>query len=116
MLFRSYLEITPDKNSAELNVCDSIDYSNPKHMKNALLLKPSERISSDFNIIAYDVQNALDTLEKEGKLSEYEIELIDLYRISVSNIDFVAKELNKHRMQIYRDLDKIVAKLIKKIN
>lgn len=111
-----YVEISPDKCSAEIDLCGSMDYSNPTHVKNALLLKPSDRVSTDFNIIAYDIQRAIEGLIADGQLTEYEIELIELYRVSVSNMVYVAKELNKHRKQVYRDLDKIVHKITKKLS
>ena len=107
-----YIEISPNKCSSEVNVCDNIDYSNPLHIKNALLLRPSEKISTDFNIVAYDMQKAVQALRCKGELTDYEMELLELYRSSVSNMTYVAKELNKHHKQVYRDLDKIIAKVI----
>ena len=114
--FTPRIEISPDKCCSELNLCDNMDYSNVVHVKNALLIYPSERISNEFNIIAYDIQKAINDLKLEGKLSAYELKLIDLYRKTVSNIKICSKELNKHRTQIYRDLDRIVEKICKKLN
>ena len=110
------IEIEAEKCPSELNLCDSIDYTNAEHMKIALLLTPSERISSDFNIIAYDIQKAVDRLYEKGILGEYEMELIDTYRSSNCNMSYVARELNKHKTQVYRDLDKVVNHIIKEIN
>lgn len=114
--FLPRVEIAPEKCSTALNLCEQIDYSNKNHIKNALLLIPSENISSDFNIIAYDIQKAIDILKKEKKLSSYELELIDLYRRTVSNMSTCSIELNKHKTQIYRDLDKIIDKILEKLN
>ena len=114
--FTPTIEIDPPKCSSELNLCENIDYSNMDHVKNALLLFPSERLSTEFNIIAYDIQKAINILKSEGQLSTYELNLIDLYRKTVSNINICSKELKKHRTQIYRDLDKIVEKICKKLN
>lgn len=110
------IEIDPDKCSPESNLCDNIDYKDAVHVKYALLLKPNERISNDFNIIAYDIQQAIDKLTQQGDLNDYEIELIDTYRSSNYNMQYISKEMKKHKTQIYRDIDRIVMKIIKIIN
>ncbi|GAA0071678.1 hypothetical protein UT300003_32030 [Clostridium sardiniense] len=110
------VEIEAEKCPSENNLCDSIDYTNVEHMKMALLLTPSERISSDFNIIAYDIQKAVDRLYEKGIFGEYEIELIDIYRSSNCNMSYVARELDKHKTQVYRDFDKVIEHIIKEIN
>lgn len=110
------IEIEAEKCPSEVNLCDSIDYTNIEHIKMALLLMPSERISTDFNIIAYDIQKAIEKLQEKGIFGEYETELIDVYRCSNCNISYVARELDKHKTQVYRDLDKIVKHIIKELN
>ena len=110
------VEIDADKCPSELNVCDSIDYSNKEHMRMALLLNPSERVNTDFNIIAYDIQKAIDRLYKKKNLTDDDIEFIEIYRSLSGNMTSISKELNRHKTQVYRDLEKILKKIIKEIN
>lgn len=116
---KSYLPricIEPDKCGAIVDLCNNIDYSNREHIKNALLLIPSESISTDFNIVAYDIQTAIKRLIEKSKLSTYEVALINNYRKTVSNMSLCARIMQKHKTQIYRDLYKIVDKIIKELN
>lgn len=114
--FLPRIEITPDKCPSNYDLCNQIDYKNREHIRCALLLIPSESISTDFNIIAYDIQKAIEKLIKKSELSRYEINLINTYRRNVSNMSVCSIELNKHKTQVYRDLYKIVDKIMEELN
>ena len=115
--FTPFVEIKCDKcPTSKTDFCENLDYKNSEHVKVALLLHNNDSVKQDLNIIAYDINVAIKRLIKMDMLSSYDLDLIDSYRFFKGNIKRVAEDLEKHRQQIYRDLDKIVYKIMLTLN
>ena len=104
--------ISPDKNSANMNILEHVDYLNPKHIEAILYMQGNEiSYESDMSIISYDITKAIRDLRAMNKIDGKDIYIIDGIRHRVTQ-DALAKELKISKQAVNKRITKIANRVV----
>lgn len=111
LAYNNRICITPDKNSANREILDYVDYKNEDHI-HAMLHMSSEDISyeNDMSIIAYDMFNSINYLYEYKMIDDKDMYIIDGIRHKVTH-EKIALELGINEKTVRRRIQKIVNKI-----
>lgn len=90
------------------------DYTNEKHIKAILYFKPRKLSpNDDLAVLIYDVNNIIKHLFKTGKLTNIDMDILDMIRNNFT-LDEIAKELGySNKSTIFKKFNKIVNIIVK---